>query len=123
MIRLGKERKELGVVFDQIGSPTYAGDLARAIFTVIESPAWHAGIYHFTNEGVCSWYDFAIAIHELAGITNCAIHPIRSEEYQYRTPRPNYSVLDKAKFRATFGMSIPHWMDGLRRCMRVLGNE
>ena len=123
MIRLGKERKELGVVFDQIGSPTYAGDLARAIFTVIESPAWHAGIYHFTNEGVCSWYDFAIAIHELAGITNCSIHPIRSEEYQYRTPRPNYSVLDKAKFRATFGMSIPHWMDGLRRCMRVLGNE
>jgi len=117
MIRLGKEKKELGVVFDQIGTPTYAADLAKAIFTVIESPIWHAGIYHFTNEGVCSWYDFTLAIHELAGITDCIVRPILSEEYQYKTPRPHYSVLDKSKFKKTFNVGIPHWMDGLRRCI------
>ena len=120
MIKLGKERPELGVVFDQIGTPTYAADLAWAIFTVIESPVWHAGIYHFTSEGVCSWYDFTLAIHELAGITNCQVRPILSEEYQYKTPRPHYSVLDKSKFKKTFGATIPHWMDGLRRCVKLL---
>ena len=120
MIRLGKEKNELGVVFDQIGTPTYAADLAQAIFTVIETPVWHAGIYHFTNEGVCSWYDFTLAIHELAGIKNCQVRPILSEEYQYRTPRPHYSVLDKSKFKKTFGVEIPHWMDGLRRCVNKL---
>ena len=83
MIRLGKEKEQLGVVFDQIGTPTYAADLATAIFTVIESPVWRAGVYHFTNEGVCSWYDFTLAIHELAGITGCAVRPILSEEYQW----------------------------------------
>ena len=117
MIRLGPEKEKLGVVFDQIGTPTYAADLAWAIFTVIETPAWHPGVYHFTNEGVCSWYDFTIAIHELAGITKCQVRPILSEEYQYKTPRPHYSVLDKSKFKKTFGVEIPHWMDGLRRCM------
>ncbi len=117
MIRLGQEKEKLGVVFDQIGTPTYAADLAWAIFTVIETPAWHPGVYHFTNEGVCSWYDFTIAIHELAGITKCQVRPILSEEYQYKTPRPHYSVLDKSKFKKTFGVEIPHWMDGLRRCM------
>jgi len=117
MIRLGKERKELGVVFDQIGTPTYAADLAQAIFTVIECPVWHPGIFHFTNEGVCSWYDFTIAIHELAGIQECRVSPILSEEYQYKTPRPHYSVLDKSKFKKTFNVTIPHWMDGLKRCM------
>jgi dTDP-4-dehydrorhamnose reductase len=117
MIRLGKEKEQLGVVFDQIGTPTYAADLAAAIFTVIESPVWHPGIYHFTNEGVCSWYDFTLAIHELAGITGCHVHPILSEEYPYKTPRPHYSVLDKSKFKKTFNVTIPHWMDGLRRCM------
>lgn len=120
MIRLGKEKKELGVVFDQVGTPTYAADLAWAIFIVIESPVWHAGIYHFTNEGVCSWYDFTLAIHEMAGITGCHVRPILSEEYQYKTPRPHYSVLDKSKFKKTFGVEIPHWMDGLRRCVRLL---
>lgn len=123
MIKLGHEKEQLGVVFDQIGTPTYAADLAWAIFTVIESPVWHPGIYHFTNEGVCSWYDFTIAIHELAGIEQCKVRPILSEEYPYKTPRPHYSVLDKSKFKKTFGVEIPHWMDGLRRCMRVLGNE
>ena len=120
MIRLGKEKEQLGVVFDQIGTPTYAADLAGAIFTVIETPVWHPGIYHFTNEGVCSWYDFTLAIHEMAGITTCAVRPILSEEYQYKTPRPHYSVLDKSKFKKTFGVSIPHWQDALRRCMRTL---
>ena len=120
MIRLGKEKECLGVVFDQIGTPTYAADLATAIFTVIECPVWHPGIYHFTNEGVCSWYDFTLAIHELAGIKECRVRPILSEEYQYRTPRPHYSVLDKSKFKKTFGVEIPHWMDGLQRCMAKL---
>lgn len=120
MIRLGKEKPQLGVVFDQIGTPTYAADLAQAIFTVIECPIWHPGIYHFTNEGVCSWYDFTIAIHELAGIKTCQVRPISSEEYQYKTPRPHYSVLDKSKFKKTFDVEIAHWMDGLRRCMKKL---
>ena len=120
MIRLGKEKERLGVVFDQIGTPTYAADLAWAIFTVIETPAWHPGVYHFTNEGVCSWYDFTLAIHELAGIKGCQVRPILSEEYQYKTPRPHYSVLDKSKFKKTFGVEIPHWMDGLRRCVSKL---
>lgn len=120
MIRLGNEKESLGVVFDQIGSPTYAADLAQAIYTVIECPVWHPGIYHFTNEGVCSWYDFTLAIHELAGITNCVVRPILSAEYQYKTPRPHYSVLDKSKFKQTFGVTIPHWMDGLKRCMEKL---
>lgn len=120
MIRLGKEKEQLGVVFDQIGTPTYAADLAQAIFTVIETPCWHPGIYHFTNEGVCSWYDFTLAIHELAGITTCHVRPILSEEYTYKTPRPHYSVLDKSKFKKTFGAEIPHWMEGLKRCIARL---
>lgn len=121
MIKLGKEKESLGVVFDQIGTPTYAADLAWAIFTVIECPMWHPGIYHFTNEGVCSWFDFTVAIHELAGITKCQVRPILSEEYQYKTPRPHYSVLDKSKFKKTFGVTIPYWLDGLKRCMAKLG--
>ena len=120
MIRLGKEKESLGVVFDQIGSPTYAADLAQAIFTVIECSVWHPGVYHFTNEGVCSWYDFTLAIHGLAGVKNCAVRPILSEEYQYKTPRPHYSVLDKSKFKKTFGVEIPYWMDGLKRCIAKL---
>ena len=123
MIRLGNEKEQLGVVFDQIGTPTYAADLAAAIFTVIETPVWHPGIYHFTNEGVCSWYDFTIAIHELAGIKKCQVRPILSEEYQYKTPRPHYSVLDKSKFKKTFGIEIPYWLDGLRRCMAILNRK
>jgi len=123
MIRLGSERRELGVVFDQIGTPTYATDLAWAVFTVIESRVWHSGIYHFTNEGVCSWYDFTLAIHQLYGGINCQVRPILSEEYQYKTPRPHYSVLDKSKFKKTFGVAIPHWMDGLRRCISLLKSE
>lgn len=120
MIRLGKERKELGVVFDQIGTPTYAADLAQAIFTVIQTPVWRPGIYHFTNEGVCSWYDFTKIIHHLYGDINCKVTPILSEEYAYKTPRPFYSVLDKSKFKKTFNVSIPYWVEALERCIKVL---
>ena len=122
MMRLGKERDELKVVFDQVGTPTYAADLAQAVFTVIEAPIWHPGIYHFTNEGVCSWYDFTIAILALANITDCKVSPILSEEYAYKTPRPHYSVLDKSKFKKTFNTTIPYWLDGLQRCMRLLNS-
>lgn len=120
MIRLGKERADLGVVYDQIGTPTYAADLARAVFVVINSRVWHSGIYHFTNEGVCSWYDFTVAIHKLYGIEHCKVHPISSDEYQYKTPRPHYSVLDKSKYKKTFGVEIPYWTDGLERCIEQL---
>ena len=120
MIRLGKERKELGVVFDQIGTPTYAADLAQAIFTVIQTPVWRPGVYHFTNEGVCSWYDFTKTIHHLYGDINCKVTPILSEEYAYKTPRPFYSVLDKTKFKKTFNVSIPYWVEALERCIKVL---
>ena len=123
MLRLGKERQELGVVFDQIGTPTYAADLAQAVFTVINSPVWHPGIYHFTNEGVCSWYDFTLAIHQLHGGIEYRVCPILSEEYQYKTPRPHYSVLDKSKFKKTFNTAIPHWVDGLKRCLGKLKVE
>lgn len=122
MIRLGNEKEQLGVVFDQIGTPTYAADLAAAIFTVIETPVWHPGIYHFTNEGVCSWFDFTLAIHELAGIKKCQVRPILSEEYQYKTPRPHYSVLDKSKFKKTFGVEIPYWKASLERCVKLLNS-
>ena len=120
MIRLGNEKEQLGVVFDQIGTPTYAADLAWAIFVVIEAPVWRPGIYHFTNEGVCSWYDFTIAIHQVTGIQNCQVRPILSADYQYKTPRPHYSVLDKSKFKKTFNVEIPYWLDGLKRCVKLL---
>lgn len=117
MLRLGRERDSLNVVYDQIGTPTTALDLARAIYAVIEAPEFHAGIYHFTNEGVCSWYDFTCAIHQLAGI-ECDVQPIRSEQYPTPTKRPNYSVLDKAKIKRTYGICIPHWHDALRETLQ-----
>ncbi len=142
MIRLGQTKDEIGVVYDQIGTPTYALDLAAAIFAAIESAAhsdgsfnpagWRGGIYHYTNEGVCSWYDFTLAIHEnynsiLAHSTQpaaepirCKVRPILSEEYQYLTPRPHYSVLNKAKVRQTFALNIPHWRDSLIACLRKM---
>lgn len=119
MLHYGQERDELRVVFDQIGTPTYAADLAVAIFAAIESPEWHAGIYHFTNEGVCSWFDFTVEILRQAGV-QCKVTPILSSEYQYKTPRPHYSVLDKSKIKRTFGISIPYWTDGLSRCLSNL---
>ena len=119
MVRLGAERDELRVVYDQIGSPTYAADLAAAIYTVIEAPEWKAGVYHFTDEGVCSWFDFTIEILRQAGL-NCRVLPIRSSEYAYKTPRPAYSVLDKAKIKKTFGIDIPYWTDSLAKCLKRL---
>lgn len=130
MLRLGQERDNLGVVFDQIGSPTYAADLAAVIFAAINSPEWHAGVYHFTNEGVCSWYDFTHEIFALSQslldeelsnkIASCNLRPILSSEYQYQTPRPHFSVLNKSKIKQTFGISIPHWTDALQVCLEKL---
>ena len=116
MLRLGKERDSLNVVYDQIGSPTFAGDLAQTIMTIVNADKWVGGIYHFTNEGICSWYDFTCAIHQLAGI-QCDVRPIRSEQYPTPTERPHYSVLDKEKIKATYGVSVPHWYDALQRCI------
>jgi dTDP-4-dehydrorhamnose reductase len=123
MIRLGQERQELRVVFDQVGTPTYAADLAQAIFTIIQSPVWRPGVFHFSNEGVCSWYDFTLAIHHLYGGIDCRIVPILSEEYAYKTPRPHYSVLDKSKYKQTFGVSIPHWLESLEKCITLLKEQ
>lgn len=119
MIRLGKERDSLGVVFDQIGTPTYANDLARAIYTIINKGIVR-GIYHFSDEGVCSWYDFTMAIHRLAGITSCKVKPLHTAEYPAKANRPAYSVLDKTKIKTTFGIEIPHWEESLKRCVDIL---
>lgn len=119
MIRLGKERDSLGVIFDQIGTPTYARDLARAIYAAIVQGV-QPGIYHFSNEGVCSWFDFTKAIHRLAGITTCQVKPLHTEEYPTPAKRPHYSVLDKSKIKATYGIEIPYWMDSLQDCVSEL---
>ncbi len=119
MLRLGNERDSLNVVFDQIGTPTYAADLATAIFEFLQADKWHAGIYHFSNEGVCSWYDFTCEIHRQAGIS-CNVQPILSSAYPSKTPRPHYSVLDKTKLKQTLGVTIPHWTEALSRCLTHL---
>ena len=119
MIRLGKEREALGVIFDQVGTPTYARDLARAIFAAIRQGVV-PGIYHFSNEGVCSWYDFTKAIHRLAGITTCQVKPLHTEEYPTPAKRPHYSVLDKTKIKNTYHIEIPYWMDSLQECISEL---
>lgn len=119
MIRLGKERDALNVVFDQIGTPTYANDLAQAIFAIINK-GLVTGIYHFSNEGVCSWYDFALAIHRLSGINSCKVNPIHTKDYPVKANRPHYSVLDKTKIKTTFGIDIPHWEESLKRCIDLL---
>ena len=117
MMRLGREKEQLGVIFDQIGTPPYARDLARAIFVAIAKGV-PAGIYHFSNEGVCSWYDFTRAIHRIAGITTCHVRPLHTEEYPTPAARPHYSVLDKTKIKETLNIEIPYWEDSLRDCMR-----
>ena len=119
MIRLGKERAELGVVFDQIGTPTYAGDLAKAIMTAVEKGI-KPGVYHFSNEGVISWYDFTKAIHRIAGITTCKVRPIHTSEYPTPANRPHFSVLDKTKIKETYDMEIPYWEDSLHKCIEKL---
>lgn len=116
MLRLGRERDELGVIFDQIGSPTYARDLARVIMAAVERDII-PGVYHFTDEGVCSWYDFTRAIHRIAGITDCHVRPLHTEEYPTPAQRPHYSVLDKAKIKQAYGIDIPWWKDSLKECI------
>lgn len=117
MMRLGREKAELGVVFDQIGTPTYARDLAVAIFTAIEKGVT-LGVYHFSNEGVCSWYDFTKAIHRIAGITTCNVKPLHTSEYPTPATRPAYSVLDKTKIKETYGIEIPYWENSLEECIK-----
>ena len=121
MLRLGKERETLGVVLDQVGSPTYARDLAAFILTAIDKGIV-PGVYHYTNEGVCSWYDFTRAIHRIAGIEekNCKVSPIHTEDYPVPAPRPHYSVLDKQKVKDTYGIDIPWWEDSLKDCLKEL---
>ena len=120
MLRLTAEREQLNVVFDQVGTPTYAGDLALAIFSIIEAGVYEGneGIYHFSNEGVCSWYDFAIEIAAVAGNTNCRINPCHSSEFPSPVTRPPYSVLDKTKIKNTFDIDIPHWRESMEYCIK-----
>jgi dTDP-4-dehydrorhamnose reductase len=119
MMRLGRERQELGVIFDQIGTPTYARDLAVAIFAAIEQGV-KPGIYHFSNEGVISWYDFTKAIHRIAGITDCKVRPLHTSEYPTPANRPHYSVLDKTKIKQTYGIEVPYWEESLKECIKIL---
>ena len=123
MLALGKDKPALKVVFDQVGSPTCAHDLARAIVIVMSADQWHGGIYHFSNEGVISWYDFTKAIHRLAGITGCDVQPCHSDEFPAKAHRPAYSVLDKTKFKTTFGVTVPYWQDSLEETLHRLGNN
>ena len=119
MIRLGKEKPELGVIFDQIGTPTYARDLAVAIFAAINQGVV-PGIYHFSNEGVISWYDFTKAIHRIAGITTCHVRPLHTSEYPTPANRPHYSVLDKTKIKQVYGIEVPYWEESLAECIAKL---
>ena len=123
MLRLTAEKESLNVVFDQVGTPTYAGDLALVIFSIIEGNlyAGNEGVYHFSNEGVCSWYDFANEIAIAVGNVNCNIQPCHSSEFPSKVTRPPYSVLDKTKIKQTFGVDIPHWRDSMLYCLERLG--
>lgn len=126
MLGLTASRPTLNVVFDQTGTPTYARDLAEAIATIIAGRCFegHEGIYHYSNEGVCSWFDFAKAIATMSGHSNCDIRPCHSDEFPSAVKRPAYSVLDKTKFKTTFGLSVPYWTDSLAECLNNLkGNE
>ena len=122
MLRLTAEKEHINVVADQIGTPTYAGDLALALFSIIEGGyyAGREGIYHFTNEGACSWYDFAVEIARAAGHDTCRIEPCRTADYPTRAQRPAYSLLDKSKVRRTFGLEIPHWRESMLYCLMRL---
>ena len=122
MMRLGREREQLNVVFDQIGTPTYAADLAGAIMSIVEHGVV-PGVYHYTNEGVCSWYDFTKSIHRIAGITGCTVLPIHTSEYPTPATRPAMSVLDKTKIKTTFALTIPHWEESLVKCIERINNQ
>lgn len=122
MLNLTATKPSLKVVFDQAGTPTYAYDLALTIFDIVENRKYvgHSGIYHYSNEGVCSWYDFAKMTAALAGHTDCDIQPCHSSEFPSPVTRPAYSVLDKTKIKETFGISVPYWVDSLKACMRKM---
>jgi dTDP-4-dehydrorhamnose reductase len=126
MLKFGNEREQLGVVFDQIGTPTSATNLASAILSIIdyceENSSWKNGIYHYSNEGVCSWYDFAIEIMKFGKI-DCRVNPIESIEYPLPAPRPSYSVMNKKKIRTTFDLSIPFWRDSLEKVVFDISNQ
>lgn len=119
MIKLGEEKPSLGVIFDQIGSPTYARDLAKAIITIVNQGI-KPGIYNFSNEGVISWYDFTKHIHQLANITSCKVAPIHTADYPTLAQRPHFSVLDKTKIKNTYNIEIPYWRDSLEECIQLL---
>ncbi len=124
MLRLGTEKESLNVVFDQVGTPTYAGDLAKAILSILErteadSANFIPGIYHYSNEGVISWFDFSKAIFEISGIT-CRVYPVLSDAFPTVAKRPNYSVLNKSKIKDTFQLEIPYWKESLRVCIQKI---
>lgn len=127
MIKLGRERDALNVVADQTGTPTNAADLAGAIVRILDyseaNSNFEAGIYHYSNEGVTTWYDFTVEIHKNAGITTCKVSPITTDQYPTRASRPQYSVLDKTKLKNTFGITIPQWEDSLKVCVEELIRE
>ena len=126
MLRLGKERDELGVIFEQIGTPTYARDLAETIFEILRNPEPRTPnsvvIYHYSNEGAASWYDFAKAIFELSDI-DCNVKPIETKEYPTPATRPHSSLLNKAKIKKEFGIVLPYWRDSLSLCLMKLGEK
>ncbi|MBX9784729.1 MAG: dTDP-4-dehydrorhamnose reductase [Chitinophagaceae bacterium] len=122
MIRLMGERNEINVVSDQIGSPTYAADLAKTILEIIASGKWQSGIYHYSNEGKISWYDFAVAIKELIH-SNCKINPVSTSQYPTPAKRPHYSLLNKDKIKTVFHISIPQWEDSLQKCIKQLQQQ
>lgn len=116
MLALTASKPQLKVVFDQCGTPTYALDLANAIVKILEKPV--VGIYHFSNEGVCSWYDFTKMIQEYSGQTECDVQPCHSDEFPSPVKRPAYSVLDKTSIKETFGVKVPYWTDSLKQCLK-----
>jgi len=122
MIRLMREKKSINVVNDQVGSPTYAADLAKAILHIIHSGKFIPGVYHYSNEGQISWYDFAVAIKELTG-SDCQINPIPGSKYPTPAKRPDYSLLDKTKIKTVYGIAVPDWRSGLSRCLDQLKKE
>lgn len=119
MLRLGRERTELGVVFDQIGTPTYARDLAKMIMIAIEKGI-EPGVFHYSNEGVTSWFDFTKAIHRIAGVNGCKVKPIHTSDYPTPANRPAYSVFDKTKIKNTYNVEIPYWEESLQECIELL---
>lgn len=125
MLNLTSTKPDLKVVFDQVGTPTYALDLAKAIFDIVENRKYDgkSGIYHYSNEGVCSWFDFTKMIAEIAGNSSCDVQPCHSSEFPSKVVRPSYSVLDKTKIKQTFGVKVPYWTDSLRVCMKNIMSD